>query len=218
VSVIIAAAGVYFYAGKLDRELMVEVTNFKAATSNYEKDTDRLDAIVAMDRRLALASTVLDKGVSLNTLFTALERSVIGTAQLSSLSIMYNDDAQLELVAGVDTDSFDSTIFQRSILASSDVFKDVKIEDVTIENQNTDSLTAAAVETEESITFTATITVDPAVVPAVVVRDSIFVPVSDSSEDVAPIMPEEIVGDEVNQSESDRGDTETGVVNVGFEN
>ena len=169
ISVLVAALGVFLYLRKLDNELRVEVDNFTNVASSYEADREKLNAILAMDERLVLASKLLKQSVSMNSLLTALERSVIGTVQLSSFSFTQPDAEMLSLSVSVKTDSFDSTIFQRSIFEESEVLGTAEIENVAV---------VIPGETDQgiegSVTFNASIEIDPSLIPAVVVKDEIF--------------------------------------------
>jgi hypothetical protein len=181
ISVLVAALGVFLYLRKLDNELRVEVDNFTNVASSYEADKEKLNAILAMDERLVLASKLLKQSVSMNSLLTALERSVIGTVQLSSFSFAQLDLETLNLSVTVKTDSFDSTIFQRSIFEESEVLGTAKIENVAVFIP-----TESEQGKEEGVTFNASIEIDPALIPAVVVKDEIFPPIPDPE----PVEPE----------------------------
>ncbi len=204
VATLVAALGVFLYVRKLDNQLMVEVTNFKAETMSYEADADKLAAVVAMNKRLLAAKSIFDQSVSVNSLFTAIERSVIGTVRLESLEIGTNDvQGQISLTATIKTDGFDSTMFQRSVLQDSEVFATTTIEDVSV------GVTSGAEgeEVKGEINFKASILVDPKTIPALVVSDDTFVP-----------LPEPVVESEsVNTDSAADAIEEDPEVGVGFD-
>jgi hypothetical protein len=169
ISVLIAALGVFLYLRKLDNELRVEIDNFTNVASSYEADKEKLNAILLMDERLVLANKLLKQSVSLNALLSALERSVIGTVQLSSFAFVQLDPDTLNLSVSVQTDSFDSTIFQRSIFEENEVLGMAEIEDVAVFIP-----TESDLGREEGVTFNTFIEIDPALIPAVVITDEIF--------------------------------------------
>lgn len=175
IAVLIAALGVYLYEGKLNSELTIEINKFNDAARSYEADVEKLSAIMAMDKRLESAKTILDESVSVNTLLVALENTVIGTVQLESLKISKEEEIT-KLTTTVKTDTFDSTMFQRNILQESSVLGAVEIKDVSVVKVDSDDLFESD---EDSITFNVTIEVDPESIPSVVVRDSTFIPVTE---------------------------------------
>jgi hypothetical protein len=178
-AVLIAAVGVFFYERNLTKQLMVEVTNFKAAASAYTEGEEKLVIIQNIDKRLAQAKHILSEDVSLAALFTAIERSTISTVQIQNLSISQEEPGLVTVDAKIKTDTFDSTMFQRLVFEQSDILSQVQVSDVTVQGVTADE---EGERVDPSIEFSAIIAVEGADIPAVVVTDNTFVPVSDVSE------------------------------------
>jgi hypothetical protein len=169
-AVLIAAITAFIYERQLSGQLAAEIQNFNSVASRYEADEERVQSILSMDLRLLQASELLSSSVSIASLFTAIERSVIGTVQITSLDITHETKEEILLAATIVTDSFDSTMFQRSIFEQSAVLQHVEIADVQIAGLDE----AGSVPPQESISFSASITIDPKDIATLVVSESNF--------------------------------------------
>ena len=162
---LLASGAVFFYTGYLERQLEQEVATFNEQTRNFSvADYERVQAF---DRRLTQATSRVDKSASLPTIFSALEAATIDTIQIVSLNLEREDDERVLLNATIETDSFDSTIFQRSVYTLNDTIATTTISDVQsaglAESTDTDG---EEIESEApGVTFTAEIETPLSAIP-----------------------------------------------------
>lgn len=183
-AVLIAAAAVFFYQRHLNGQLNTAVANFKAATDTYQSDGEKLQAITTMDGRLIQASNLLKNSVSVSTLLSSLEQAIAEPIQVTKLDYSLTDKGKLSLEAEIVTDSFDSTIFQRSLFTGGELFQDTTLDDVTIsttisnpKDKKTEDINTKAGE----IKFKAIINIDPKAVKSI----PVFIPVKESTFETA---------------------------------
>jgi hypothetical protein len=126
---LITSAGSYFYGTHVEKKLAVEVSLLNSEISSFnEADMQR---VLDFDRRLSQASSRLDTTVSLVSVFQALEEATINNVLIDSLLLERQGDSLFTLVAGIETDSFDATLFQRGIYQRNQTVSSVIISDVT---------------------------------------------------------------------------------------
>ncbi len=133
IAALIASAGVFFYERHVNEQLQAEISTMNNEINSF-KQAD-LEKVQEFDQRLRRAQKRLEHNVSLTSIFGALEDATINTVQLSSLELTRNDDERIVLEADVETNNFDSSIFQRSIFEKSDIISEVEVDDVMIGSQ-----------------------------------------------------------------------------------
>lgn len=164
-AVLIASVGAFAYERRLSNQLDIEIAAFKAAVGSYEADEVRLQEVLNTDKRLAQAADKLSTSISALALLRAFESATINTVQISSLNLIRTIDEGIKVEAEILTDSFDSVLFQRSILQENEVLKNVALSDVTVTTIQPDDIESGDVRS--GITFTAEINVEPEVIPFV---------------------------------------------------
>lgn len=202
-AVLFAAAGTFFYERRLNNQLTVEVVNFNTAAGVYDADADKLKTVLTMANRLRQAREVFTYNVPTSAIFEALEKATVANAQLTAVSIGREKPQEILLEANIKADTFDSTLFQRSIFTDNELLTSAFLEDVTLEG--------VAEEGEDmvgstDIVFKATVTIDPEDIPALLTKDAVFIPVET-----------EVVEQSVTTS-GDASTTEAAVVDIGFSN
>lgn len=131
---LIAVGGVFIYEKYLVNELDKEnEALFNDIKSFKESDMQK---VLDFDRRLQQANIRLNNSVSLVSVFQALEASTAETVKIETLSIERVSDEKIALEATVDTDSFDSALFQRKAYGDGSVFSSVMIEDLNASGLN----------------------------------------------------------------------------------
>ncbi len=184
-AVLIAAAVTFVYERRLSSQLDEEMVKFTTAASTYDADAEKLGVVVAMDNRLRQAREVFTENVSTIAIFEALEEATAESVQLTTLSLTREKEDEILLAATVKTDTFDSTLFQRSTFTSSDVLARTEIKDVTIEGASREG----EVVGETAITFKASMAISTEDIPALIIQESsTFVPV-DTTPATAPGLP-----------------------------
>lgn len=125
---LLSAGGVFLYNKYLDQQLDEEIVTLNTAINSFsEADMQR---VLEFDRRLQQADGRLDKSVSMVSVFEALEAATIDTVKIKSLSLEREEDAKLVLSATIETDTFDSTIFQRGVFRRNQVVDTVTFKEV----------------------------------------------------------------------------------------
>ncbi len=171
-AVLIAAVGTFFYERSLRSQLDSEMFKFTTAASSYDSDAEKLATVVSMDNRLKQAAEIFAYNVSTLAIFEALEGATIASAQFTSVDVTREKPEEIIVVANVRTNTFDSTLFQRSIFSDTDILAETELADVTIEGTSSEGE-----ENETNIVFKATMTINPEDIPALLTRDATFVPV-----------------------------------------
>jgi hypothetical protein len=200
-AVLIASIGVFAYERRLEKQLGQEVSNFNQAASSFEVDEAKLQAVVSMDKRLIQANNRLKSSVSIVALLRALEVSTIETVQIKSLELTRENDATILLAAEIDTDTFDSVIFQRAVLEGSEVLGAAEIQDVTIQNLGPIDDTRD-ISDSVGISFNAEIAIAPKTIAPQLTQDQVFTTPSSAPAPaaVAPATPDvPVEAAEVNQ-------------------
>ncbi len=193
IAVLIASGAIFFYERHVTLQLQEEITVMNTEVNNFKQGD--LELIQEFDQRLKRAKKRLDHNVSVVSIFEALEAATIETVQLTSLSLGRDADERIVIEAEVQTDNFDSSLFQRDIFESNNIIKEVELKDVAIGDEESEEEEESAVG--KTVSFTAYLTVPLEDVP--------YVPSDDSFE-----MPaEEVIVETVVESEA----TSTDVVN-----
>ncbi len=127
---LLASAGVYLYQQYVTNQLQNEIAQMNAAVSDF-KEAD-MQRVQEFDVRLRQANQRLENAASVSAILDSLEASVIDTVRLSGLSISRNIDENFIVEADIETDTFDSTIFQRGIFIRGEVIDIVEVTDVNL--------------------------------------------------------------------------------------
>jgi len=147
-----------------------------SAVSGF-KEAD-MQKVQEFDVRLRQANQRLDNAASVSVILEALELSVIDTVRLSSLGIERDLDNSFLVKAEVETDNFDSTIFQRGVFARGSVVEVVEINDISL-NEVTSVDTGG--ELQQSVSFSTRLSVP---LNAVLYQPSVV-----QSTNVVPVLP-----------------------------
>lgn len=183
-AVLIASVGVFAYERKLSSELSTEIDAFKTATQAFESEEKNVQAVLSMDKRLIQAKDRFMNSLSFVALLDVLDKTTIRTVELDSLEIEKKSDTEITMTAEVVTDNFDSVMFQRSVYEANDLLKITQFEEVTVSEggATAGAVTPASLSisvanpTESTVTFKATMAIDPKLIPVVMERASITSP------------------------------------------
>jgi hypothetical protein len=156
---LIATAGTFFYERYVAEQLSAEVTALNASISGFN-ETD-MNTVRELNLRLKQAQQRLANTVSLVSLFTAIEESTAQTAKISEFSMVRQSDTTFEIKSKIETDSFDSAMFQRNTFRRNPVFETVVVKDVTLGEAGED----ADSPSDSFITFAADLSVPLSAVP-----------------------------------------------------
>lgn len=148
---LLATGSVYLYSKYVDKQLENEVAALNTEINSFSEAD--MQQVIEFDRRLGQAYERLNNSVSIVSVFDALEAATIDTVQVKALNIVREKDEKLVIKASVETDSFDSTIFQRGVFK-----RNQTIDSVTILNVQDTANNESGEGTESSkslVTFTA---------------------------------------------------------------
>jgi hypothetical protein len=126
-----ASAGVYLYLGHVETQLREEVVALDAAIANFS--TEKMEQVKVFNTRLTQAHDRVRNSVSTVSIFESLELSMAKSATIQTFGLQRIDDEKFLLTANVDTDTFDSALFQRGLYERNPVIETVSFEDVGIE-------------------------------------------------------------------------------------
>ena len=169
-SSLLATGGVYFYKEMMKERLNEEIALLNKEISTFNKAD--MSRVLEFDNRLRQAKSRFDMGISMATVFSALESATVQTAKINKLTIEREDDTHLIVSGDMITDSFDSTIFQRRTLQDNNVISTVEIADINATNVEGGSTSQDNSQGNRSLTFTATLSFPLSNIPATVNRES----------------------------------------------
>lgn len=155
---ILSAAGVVvfktFETAKLDSQRQM-------LTQEREKfNQSDMESVRALHRRIQNATNLLDNHVTLLSLFEALEQSTLQSLTLDGFSYRRPGTAVPSVTIEGFTETFNSVMFQRTVLSANDIFADASFTEVELTSSEGDAKTQG----KKKITFTITADVDPALV------------------------------------------------------
>ncbi len=129
---LIAAGAVFAYQIKLKSDFDSEVVALNTTISTFsEADMNR---VLDTNLRLKQAKQRLDHTASIVTLLEAFEKSIIDSNEVSHLSVERVSDLSYEIESEMKAGSFDSVLFQRSVLEKSDTLVVSDVKDLVLQN------------------------------------------------------------------------------------
>jgi hypothetical protein len=160
VASLIAAGGLFLYKGYVEKQLEGEVNALSQEIKGFS-DAD-MERVREFNGRLRQTEDRLNKSVSIASVLSALEQATVKSASVEQLSLKKADDSSITLTAKLSTDSFDSSLFQRSVYERNSVIEAVTISDLKIGGTEEDGVSSSG------ITFTAALQVPTEAVPSLV--------------------------------------------------
>lgn len=160
---LIASGGVFFYDKYVESQLAKEVVTLSGEIEDFSEE--KMQDVLTFDLRLAQASDRISHSVSVGSIFKAIERATIDTVQINSLSLTREGDEKYLLEATLETDSFDSTIFQRNVYKDDSTLASVEFASLQASSKSDTTSEDGSNQTEPSITFTANIGIPVSEIP-----------------------------------------------------
>lgn len=156
ISALIAVVALFAYDRYTQTALANEIESLNKEISDF--NVEDMESLVDLNEQLTAAQNLLDKNLSLRAVLAIVEDATIDTIQFKTLKFTRVSDGDIKLDATVDTDSFDSVLFQREVYEKAEKLKSVELEGVKI-------MLASSVEgaesTENSVSFSALFTLGP---------------------------------------------------------
>lgn len=157
---LLSAGGIYLYDKYyVHAEFDKAVTNLHNSINSFSEAN--LQQVIDFDLRLQQANNRLSNSVSVPSILAALENATIDTVKINDLDISRVGDEKFTLKASIETDSFDSTIFQRDVYGRSEDIAKATIPSVNI----VDSKDELDSPDRKTLTFVAELDVPLSVVP-----------------------------------------------------
>lgn len=160
---LLATGGVFLYGQYVERQLNEEIAALNTEIGSFSEAN--MARVTDFDERLQQATGRLNSSVSMAALLEALEDATIESVQLQNLSVSREFDDRYVLSGSVQTDSFDSTIFQRRVFE-----QDGTIDSVSISGVQTSTLTSGtsdegSLQARPIVNFTAELEVPISAIP-----------------------------------------------------
>jgi len=173
-STLIASGGVFVYEKIVERQYQEELSGLRADIADFK--VAQMNEVLHFDRRLQQVTGRVEHSVSLTKIFRALETATIDTVMFNELQMQREGDDDIALTIGIDTDTFDSTIFQRGTYIGSPITAELLLTDVSgpsaaLQTEGDDKQTEGDAEAVNKVSFVA----------------NIIVPISDISFDPATV-------------------------------
>jgi hypothetical protein len=127
---LLAAGGVFIYELYLTRVETSEVAALNQEIAAF--DEAKLESLTAFDNRLAKARGRLDATADVSKFFSTLESLTVTSVTFEELLLTRVGDEKFVATVRMETDSFDSTLFQRGVLAGGGFIEQVYFDDVTV--------------------------------------------------------------------------------------
>lgn len=160
---LLAAGGVFIYERVVNQQLTDEIAALNQEIDSFSQ-TD-MQRVTEFDQRLQQAAGKLDASVSIASLFQSLELATVEKVKILELNLNRVGDQELDLVASIETDSFDSTIFQRGIYTRNQVISEVTVSDVVRTPSSVDAEGRVITDSEPMVTFEANLIIPVSEVP-----------------------------------------------------
>ncbi len=125
---LVAAAGVFLYDRHINNQLRNEVVALDAAIANFSND--KMEQVKAFNTRLEYAQNRIANSVSAVSIFESLEDSTAQAVAIQSLKLTRVEDQKFLIEANINTDTFDSALFQRGLYERNSVIESVAFEDI----------------------------------------------------------------------------------------
>jgi len=204
---LISAAGLFVYGLTIEQQLVSEKNRLADERKSF-KEAD-LERVRDLEVRMNTAFSVLDRQVSVHSIFEALERSTVKPIQIEGLEYVKDIDNSLNVTLRAVTEIFNSALFQREIFASDSVLAGASFSEVSF--SSTESETDLPLESSEELRFTLDKKFNAADIPYVVTDRNTATTFSESFEDLDTTFVEDAL---VSASSTRTGESEvTDVVN-----
>jgi len=161
---LLSSGGVYLYAQYVDTQLKTEIEALNSEIGSFSQAD--MERVTQFNERLTQAQDRLENSISVVSVFEALQAATIDTVQVESLQMERQDDDKVLMNTTIQTDSFDSTIFQRSILLGDQTIQGVEISQLQTALPTQDGTTELEAATDPVVTFQTLFEIPLAEVPA----------------------------------------------------
>lgn len=157
---LVASGGVFFYERYVTEQLQQEVVALDEEIGLF-RESD-MEAVRNFENRLDYTAERVAASVSLVSLFEVLEAATAESAQITDMTVERNGDNYYAVTANMQTDTYDSSFFQREFYEQLPLTNVTMLENVLINTTPEESTTANG----PTVTFTAVLGVPVADIPS----------------------------------------------------
>lgn len=168
---LVASAGVYVYGEYINGQLQVEISEMNTAVTNFKEA--EMQRVQEFDNRLRRAQNRLNNSVSITSIFSAIESATIDSVRFENFKLTRDLDKGFVVQASLETDGFDSSLFQRGVFERNPVVEEVEIDSIVLN----ESVNESGSSIGQSVSFVANLAVPLSAVPYVVSVNSVSSPI-----------------------------------------
>jgi len=148
---LLATAGVFMYGLTIDAQLVSEKERLSVERDSFNQAD--LEKVRELESRMDTAFSILDRHVSLHSVFKALEVVTLRPVQLYGFEYTKDLNNSLNLTLLARTKNFNNALFQREILSGNAILNGATISDIKYTgSEPEDGLPAASEEVQFTIT------------------------------------------------------------------
>ncbi len=182
---LLASAGIWFYKFTVQNDLDAVKLALNEERDKF-KQSD-LEMVSELNLRMKEADRLLGEQVSVANLLRAIESTTLLSVDLAGFLYEKDISGELRLTLNAQADDFNSTLFQRQVLASNPVLAGASMVSVAYGAQEGDTTTQA----EDTITFVIAKSIDPAtIVPSVGTPLTATAPSATAADELGTTSPE----------------------------
>ncbi len=153
---VFSSVGIFLYGRILDAQLSDTKARLIEEESRFSEG--EIESIRVLNTQITLAGDLMNKHLSVNKIFSELERITSQALTLTSFSYKREGESSPEVDIQGKTEVVGSLIFQRDVLSSSELFRNTSFEEVTLTTSAEESDTGVITpdKTTQTIGFSVT--------------------------------------------------------------
>ncbi len=131
-STLLATLGVFVYEKNLKKSLDSEIITFNNEIRAFSEE--EMKRVIDLDNRMDQVENRLAHTASIVSIFEALEVATVQSIQIRNLNLKRVDDSHFTIDSVMETDTFDSVMFQRGVLERDKNLSVTKVSDLKLTN------------------------------------------------------------------------------------
>ncbi len=164
---LLASAGIWFYKFTVQNDLDAVKLALNEERDRF-KQSD-LEMVSQLNLRMKEADRLLSEQVSVANLLRAIESTMVLSVDLAGFLYEKDISGELRMTLNAQADDFNSTLFQRQVLASNPVLAGANMVSVAYGTQEGDATT----QPEDTITFVIAKSIDPTTIVPTAIGTSV---------------------------------------------
>jgi spore coat protein CotF len=131
-STLLATLGVFVYEKNLKKSLDSEIITFNNEIRAFSEE--EMKRVIDLDNRMDQVENRLAHTASIVSIFEALEVATVQSIQIRNFNLKRVDDSHFTIDSAMETDTFDSVMFQRGVLERDKNLSVTKVSDLKLTN------------------------------------------------------------------------------------